>query len=191
MLVPVAVGSRRAWWLFAALSAALIAFSTDEARTQFASPVPFDEDEFEIADDDEDGPVAASSPRVVRSSSPSTSGATAGDGKARRLRMISGLTFDRRPSAILKTWQSPPPAESPAKAEPDKAPATKPAPKPADPKPASPKPPVAGKSPATSPSKTAGSQAAPAGSRPDLAAAKKAESAQKEEAAKKAAEAQK
>lgn len=97
------------------------------------------------------------------------------DRKARRLAMIRKLTFDRRPSAILKAWKSPPPQDPPvedavAEPVPTKPVATAPVDDP---------PPTDATKPATEPPPE--EKAA--------AVAKQAEEAQKAAAAKQAAEA--
>ena len=119
-----------------------------------------------------------------------------GDRKSRRMQMIKALSFDRRPSAILKAWHEPPPkdpepqpsgAATSATEKPGNAPSTKveaaaPEQKPAEEQPSKKEVPAANtpsSDPATTP-KTSAEQAE---------AAKKAEQAQKEQAAKQAEEA--
>ncbi len=107
--------SRLCAWMIKATSAILfVAIFTPLAYGQFGTII--------VAPDDVDisalrptpsGAVVASSPETASSTATTDPNKAIADRKARRLAMIRKLSFDRRPSAILKTWQSPPSKDDP------------------------------------------------------------------------------
>ncbi len=151
-------------WSSFLLGLTLLAFvGMGHAQDEDFSPVEVDEAPPGALSPEGTPPVAAHA---------AAAGTTVDDRSARRLAIIRKLTFDRRPSAILKAWQTPPPKDEPLEtppAEPAVATAA-----------ASTKPAAEAVTPEKPPADAAAEKAA--------ADAKKAAEAQKAAAAKQAAE---
>lgn len=90
-------------------------------QTRVGIDFDFEVDAEAAAFESEASPPAAT-PAAGAVATPEDTNKSNADRKARRLAMIRKLTLDRRPSAILKAWQTPPPKDE-AVAEPSAEPA--------------------------------------------------------------------
>ncbi|MBS0203028.1 MAG: hypothetical protein JSS49_09040 [Planctomycetes bacterium] len=179
MIPPVFLRSRISLIVVPFVIAAMSWISPVSIHGQVEVPDPVEELQSVPLPADSDGPQVASSTPTATSDAAKAKA----ERKTRRLQQIKQLNFDRRPTAILKAWQTPPPVEPVMEAIEETSGSSADSPTvTADVKPA--------EAPKNEP-KTVDATKPGATTTPEetAAAAKKAEQAQKEQAARQAADA--